>query len=255
MPIIGPQHDIPAPDAGTDAQVMAWVLDTYSMMVGYQALGVVTGKPIALGGSVGREEATGRGVMNVLRKFLATQNQTLENVRVAVQGFGNVGFHTAQLVDERGATVVAVSEKHGGIYNDKGIDLAAAGLYYRENGTLADFPDTDPIGNDELLACDCDVLIPAAMENTLDAKAAPHVKARVVVEGANGPHHARCRRHPPRQRRHRPPRHPRQRRRRHRQLFRMGAGPGKFLLGQETRGGRTAANHGKSIRCRERQGG
>jgi len=187
MPIIGPQHDIPAPDAGTDAQVMAWVLDTYSMMVGYQALGVVTGKPIALGGSVGREEATGRGVMNVLRKFLATQNKVLDNTRVAVQGFGNVGYHTARLVHERGANVVAISEKNGGIYNENGIDLIAAGAYYKQNGTLADFPDTDPIGNDELLACDCDVLIPAAMENTLDAKAAPHVKARVVVEGANGP--------------------------------------------------------------------
>jgi glutamate dehydrogenase (NAD(P)+) len=187
MPIIGPQHDIPAPDAGTDAQVMAWVLDTYSMMVGYQALGVVTGKPIALGGSVGREEATGRGVMNVLRKFLATQNKTLEGTRVAVQGFGNVGYHTARLVHERGATVVAISEKNGGIFNEDGIDLIAAGAYYKQNGTLADFPETDPMGNDELLACDCDVLIPAAMENTLDAKAAPHVKARVVVEGANGP--------------------------------------------------------------------
>ena len=187
IPIIGPQHDIPAPDAGTDGQVMAWVLDTYSMMTGHQALGVVTGKPIALGGSVGREEATGRGVMNILRKFLATQNKTLDNVRVAVQGFGNVGYHTAHLLDERGANVVAVSEKNGGIYNDKGIDLAAAGQYYRDNGTLVDFPDTDTIGNDEFLACDCDVLIPAAMENTLDASAAPHVKARVVVEGANGP--------------------------------------------------------------------
>src|ERR1700684_3563349 len=109
MPIIGPQHDIPAPDVGTDAQIMSWVLDTYSTMVGYQALGVVTGKPIALGGSVGREEATGRGVMNILRKFLATQNKTLENVRVAVQGFGNVGFHSARLLEERGATIVGIS--------------------------------------------------------------------------------------------------------------------------------------------------
>src|SRR5688572_8615925 len=105
LPIIGPQHDIPAPDVGTDAQVMAWVLDTYSMMVGYQALGVVTGKPVLLGGSVGREEATGRGIMNVLRKFLATQNKTFTDIRVAVQGFGNVGFHTARLLDERGATI------------------------------------------------------------------------------------------------------------------------------------------------------
>jgi glutamate dehydrogenase (NAD(P)+) len=187
MPVIGPHHDIPAPDVGTDGQVMAWILDTYSTMIGYQALGVVTGKPIALGGSVGREEATGRGVMNVLRKFLATQGKTLDGVRIAVQGFGNVGFHAARLLDDRGATVVAISEKNGGIYNDGGIDIDAAGKFYRENGTLAGVPDTDPIDNDELLAVDCDVLVPAAMENTLDARSAPHVKARVVVEAANGP--------------------------------------------------------------------
>jgi glutamate dehydrogenase (NAD(P)+) len=187
MPIIGPQHDIPAPDAGTDGQVMSWVLDTYSMMVGYQALGVVTGKPIALGGSVGREEATGRGVMNILRKFLATQNKTLDNVRVAVQGFGNVGFHAARLLDDRGATVIAISEKNGGIYCDKGIDINAAGLYYKENGTLSDFPDTEALTNEELLTADCDVLVPAAMENTVDSDVAPHVKARIVVEAANGP--------------------------------------------------------------------
>src|SRR5436853_90745 len=124
MPVIGPQHDIPAPDAGTDAQVMAWVLDTYSMMVGHQTLGVVTGKPVTLGGSVGREEATGRGVMNILRKFLATQNKPLAGARVAVQGFGNVGFHTARLLEERGAVIIAVSAKEGGIYNDRGIDIA-----------------------------------------------------------------------------------------------------------------------------------
>jgi glutamate dehydrogenase (NAD(P)+) len=187
MPIIGPQHDIPAPDAGTDAQIMAWVLDTYSMMVGYQALGVVTGKPVSIGGSVGREEATGRGVMNVLRKFLATQNKTLADVRVAVQGFGNVGYHTARLLDTRGATVVAISEKAGGLYDETGIDIESAGLYYRENGTLKGFGGLDEISNEELLTCDCDVLIPAAMENTIDADVAPHIKAHTVVEGANGP--------------------------------------------------------------------
>jgi glutamate dehydrogenase (NAD(P)+) len=187
MPIIGPNHDIPAPDAGTDAQVMAWVLDTYSMMVGYQALGVVTGKPVSIGGSVGREEATGRGVMNVLRKFLATQSKQLSDVTVAVQGFGNVGFHTARLLDERGATVVAVTERASGIYDEKGIDVEAAGKYYRENGTLDNFPGADAISNEELLTCACDVLIPAAMENTIDAAVAPHVQAKIVVEGANGP--------------------------------------------------------------------
>jgi glutamate dehydrogenase/leucine dehydrogenase len=187
MPIIGPQIDIPAPDVGTDAQVMAWVLDTYSTMVGYQALGVVTGKPLSLGGSVGREEATGRGVMNVLRKFLSTQNKTIENHRVAVQGFGNVGYHAARLLDERGAKVIAVSERAGGIISDRGIDIAAAGLYYRENGTLKDFPNCEPLSNEELLTSDCDVLVPAAMENTLDADVAAGVKARIVVEAANGP--------------------------------------------------------------------
>ncbi|QOV87348.1 Glu/Leu/Phe/Val family dehydrogenase [Humisphaera borealis] len=187
LPIIGPHHDIPAPDAGTDAQVMAWFLDTYSMMVGYQALGVVTGKPVAIGGSVGREDATGRGVMNILRKFLATQNKTLADVKVAVQGFGNVGFHAARLLAERGATVVAVTERSSGIYDDTGIEVEAAHNYYRENGTLAGFADCDEISNEELLTCDCDVLVPAAMENTLTEDVAPHVRARVVVEGANGP--------------------------------------------------------------------
>jgi len=187
LPVIGPQHDIPAPDVGTDAQVMAWILDTYSMMVGYQALGVVTGKPVAVGGSVGREEATGRGVMNILRKFLATKNKQFTDVRVAIQGFGNVGYHAARLLDERGATVIAVSEKNGGIYEDSGIDIEAAGLYYRENGTLEDFPSADPISNEELLTCSCDVLIPAAMESTVDERIAPDIEATVVCEAANGP--------------------------------------------------------------------
>ena len=187
MPLIGPEKDIPAPDAGTDAQVMSWVLDTYSMMVGYQVLGVVTGKPVHLGGSVGREEATGRGVMNVLRKFLDTQNKTLDQVRVAVQGFGNVGFHAARLLAERGAVVIAIGEKSSGIYNGKGIDVEELGRYYREHKTLTDFPTGESISADELLACDCDVLIPAAMENTLNADNAASIQAHTVVEGANGP--------------------------------------------------------------------
>jgi glutamate dehydrogenase (NAD(P)+) len=187
LPIIGPQHDIPAPDAGTDAQIMAWFLDTYSMMVGYQALGVVTGKPVALGGSVGREEATGRGVMNILRKFLATQSKQLTDIRVAVQGFGNVGYHAAKLIDERGGTVVGISEKAGGVYDETGIDIDAAGAYYKQNGTLKDFPGGDWLTNDELITCDCDVLIPAAMENTVTEELAPHIRARIIVEGANGP--------------------------------------------------------------------
>lgn len=187
MPVIGPDEDIPAPDAGTDAQVMSWMFDTYSMMVGHQTLGIVTGKPVALGGSVGREEATGRGVMNILRKFLSTQNKELKDCKIVVQGFGNVGFHTARLLDELGATVVAISEKAGGIFNANGIDVEAAGLYYRENGTLSDFPDSDDLTNEELLTCQCDVLIPAAMENTVTEDIAPSIQARTIVEGANGP--------------------------------------------------------------------
>jgi glutamate dehydrogenase (NAD(P)+) len=187
MPIIGPEDDIPAPDAGTDAQVMAWLLDTYSMMVGHQELGVVTGKPVAIGGSVGREDATGRGVMNVLRKFLATQHKTLDNVRVAVQGFGNVGYHTARLLNERGATIIAISGKEGGVFDENGVDIDAAGRYYRENGVLTDFSGGDAITNEELLTCECDVLIPAAMESTVDETVAPHIKAPIVVEAANGP--------------------------------------------------------------------
>jgi glutamate dehydrogenase (NAD(P)+) len=187
MPIIGPVQDIPAPDAGTDAQVMSWVLDTYSMMVGHQELGVVTGKPVALGGSVGREEATGRGVMNVLRKFLATQNKTLSGARIAVQGFGNVGFHAARLLHERGATIIAISDKFGGYFDETGIDVDAAGQYYKQNGQLTDFRGGDAMSNEELLTCECDVLVPAAMENTVDEKVAPHIRARVVCEAANGP--------------------------------------------------------------------
>jgi len=187
MPLIGPGQDIPAPDAGTDAQIMSWVLDTYSMMVGHQELAVVTGKPVSLGGAVGREEATGRGVMNVLRKFLKTQNKSLADIKIAVQGFGNVGFHAARLLDERDATVIAVSAKEGGIYNSGGIDIDEAGRYYRENGVLADFPGGEVITNEELLTCECDVLIPAAMENTVDESIAPHIAAHIVVEAANGP--------------------------------------------------------------------
>jgi glutamate dehydrogenase (NAD(P)+) len=187
LPIIGPNSDIPAPDLGTDAQVMSWVLDTYSMMVGHQELGIVTGKPVAIGGSVGREEATGRGVMNVLRKFLATQNKTIEKTRVAIQGFGNVGSNTARMLHERGAIIVAISAKEGGLYDEGGLDIPAAVAYYKEHGVLTGYHDAEAITNDELLTCDCDVLIPAAMESTLNEHNAAQIKAHTVVEAANGP--------------------------------------------------------------------
>jgi glutamate dehydrogenase (NAD(P)+) len=187
MPVIGPNEDIPAPDAGTDAQVMAWLLDTYSMMVGHQELGVVTGKPVSIGGSVGREEATGRGVMYTLRKYLATKNRNLPDVRIAIQGFGNVGYHSARLLAERGAKIVAISDKYSGLYNKNGVDIEAAGTWYKENMQLTGFKGGDVLENTELLQVDCDVLIPAAMENTIDGEVASRIKARTIVEGANGP--------------------------------------------------------------------
>ncbi len=187
LPIIGPEVDIPAPDAGTDSQVMAWLLDTYSMMVGHQELGVVTGKPVSLGGSVGREEATGRGVMYVLRKFFQTSGKSLQGARIAIQGFGNVGYHAARLLDELGANIIAVSDRFTGIYNDKGIDVEAAGRFVKETGKLVDCPEGDAMTNEELLTCNCDVLIPAAMENTITAEVAPEIRAQTMVEAANGP--------------------------------------------------------------------
>ena len=186
--IIGPEIDIPAPDLGTDAQAMAWLADTFSMIKGYQVLGVVTGKPVSLGGSVGREEATGRGVMNVLRRYLKTvKNKPLDGHRVSVQGFGQVGFHAARLLAERGCTIVAVSDVYGGIYNANGIDIAAAGEYYRKNRQLSGFPEADAITNEEVLTVDCDVLVPAAVENTINSHVAPKIKAKIIAEGANGP--------------------------------------------------------------------
>jgi glutamate dehydrogenase (NAD(P)+) len=187
MCIIGPDEDIPAPDAGTDSQVMAWLLDTYSMMVGHQALGVVTGKPVAIGGSLGREEATGRGLMNVLRRYLRTNNKTLEGLKVVVQGFGNVGSHAANLLAERGCTIIGISDKFGGIVNRRGIDIKAAMAHYRETQQLVGFKGGDTVTNEELLTQECDVLAPCAMENTLNSAIAPKIRAKIIAEGANGP--------------------------------------------------------------------
>ena len=186
--VIGPETDIPAPDLGTDAQAMAWMVDTFSSIKGHQVLGVVTGKPVSIGGSVGREEATGRGVMNVLRRYLqVVENRTLDGLRVAVQGFGQVGSFAARLLHERGCKVVAISDKFVGIHNKNGVDLAAATEYYRVNNQLVDFPGGDTITNEELLGVDCDILVPAAVENTVNAAVADKIKARIIAEGANGP--------------------------------------------------------------------
>jgi glutamate dehydrogenase (NAD(P)+) len=185
--IIGPTIDIPAPDVGTNAQTMAWIMDTYSQKVGYSVPGVVTGKPIEIGGSLGRVSATGLGSIYVLRALCEKLGKSLEGLKVAIQGFGNVGSHAALAAFERGAKVVAVSDVGGGIYNSQGFDVPALIKYYNEAKTLKGFKGADAITNDELLCVDCDALIPAALECVLTEKNADKVKAKMIIEGANGP--------------------------------------------------------------------
>ncbi len=185
--LIGPTVDIPAPDVGTSPRVMAWVMDTFSMKKGYVEPGVVTGKPIALGGSKGRVEATGRGLLFVTRETLRMQGRELADSTVAVQGFGNVGSNAAKLLHEAGARVVAASDVHGAIRNPKGIDVPKLIAYQRETGHLYDFPGTRTISNDELLRQPVDVLLPAALEGQIRGDNAAEIQAKVIVEGANGP--------------------------------------------------------------------
>ena len=184
---IGPEKDIPAPDVGTNSQTMAWIFDTYSMNKGHSVLGVVTGKPLTIGGSLGREEATARGGVFCLESALEKRGQRMEGLRVAVQGFGNVGAYFAKFIAEQGATVVAVSDSSGGIYNAGGVDIAAAVAHKRGGGSLPELKGGERITNDELIAVDCDVLAPCALEQVVTGDNADSVKAKVVVEGANGP--------------------------------------------------------------------
>lgn len=185
--ILGPETDIPAPDVGTDAQVMAWIVDEYSNIVRVPSFGVITGKPLAVGGCVGRKEATGRGCFFMTREASKVLNIPFENARIAIQGFGNVGSNAAILFAEIGSPVVAVSDVSGGIYNKDGIDIYKLLQHVEETGFVKGFPGVEEITNDELLAIDCDILIPAALENQLTGANADRVKARVVIEGANGP--------------------------------------------------------------------
>jgi glutamate dehydrogenase (NAD(P)+) len=184
---IGPEKDIPAPDVGTDPSVMAWIFDTYSMNKGHSVLGVVTGKPLNIGGSLGRLEATAHGALYCLREATKKQDRSLADMRVAVQGFGNVGSYLARFVSEDGATVVALSDSSGGVYNPNGIDVALALAHKQETGRLDGLKDAQSITNDELLLVDCDVLAPCALEQVITSVNADKVKASIVVEGANGP--------------------------------------------------------------------
>jgi glutamate dehydrogenase (NAD(P)+) len=184
---IGPEKDIPAPDVGTDAQVMAWIFDTYSMNVGHSVLGVVTGKPLAVGGSVGRDGATARGSLYCIRTALQKQGSRLHDTRVAIQGFGNVGSNLARLLSDEGVRVIAVSDSRGGIHNPYGLDVSGAIAYKAEYGVLEGFPGADAITNEELIEIDCDVLTPCALEQVITAENASRVRARMICEGANGP--------------------------------------------------------------------
>jgi len=187
MPIIGPERDIMAPDIGTDEQTMAWVMDTYSVNQGYTIPGVTTGKPLPVGGSLGRATATGRGVVHAAAAALADDGVDLSEVRAAVQGFGKVGSHAAHWLHEAGTRVVAVTDVDGGTRNDDGLDVAALLAHVATGAPVSTFEGGSAVSNDEIFGLDVDLLIPAAVEGVLDADTASSVKARWVVEGANGP--------------------------------------------------------------------
>jgi glutamate dehydrogenase (NAD(P)+) len=185
--LIGPERDIPAPDVNTNPQVMAWMMDTYSMHAGYTVPGIVTGKPLSLGGSEGRHEATGRGVIFCVTEAARRIGLSMDGARIAVQGFGNVGGTAARFAAEQGARLVGVSDARGGVQNQRGLDVGRLLAWYQEHGTVAGFPGGDAVNNRQLLAMECDVLIPAALESQLTGENAGDVRARIVAEGANGP--------------------------------------------------------------------
>jgi glutamate dehydrogenase (NAD(P)+) len=185
--LIGPERDIPAPDVNTNAQVMAWMMDTYSMHQGHTVPGVVTGKPISLGGSEGRNEATARGTVFCIVEAARHLAMDLKKARVAIQGFGNAGSIAAKLISEEGATVVAVSDSTGGIHNPAGLDVGRVINWKKEHGTVQGFPGSKDISNSEVLEVDCDILIPAALENQITSRNAGKIKAKVIAEAANGP--------------------------------------------------------------------
>jgi glutamate dehydrogenase (NAD(P)+) len=184
---IGPEKDIPAPDVGTDASVMAWIFDTYSMNKGHSVLGVVTGKPLSIGGSLGREEATARSALYCIRDAAAKQDRSVAGMRVAVQGFGQVGSYLALFLHQEGAIVTAISDTTAALYNAKGVDVPAAFAHKREFRTLAGLRDAETITNEELLVLDVDVLAPCALEQVINGDNADRVRASIVCEGANGP--------------------------------------------------------------------
>jgi glutamate dehydrogenase (NAD(P)+) len=184
---IGPEKDIPAPDVGTDAATMAWIFDTFSMNQGHSVLGVVTGKPLAIGGSLGRDGAAARSALYCIQEALPKLGRDFDGLTVAVQGFGKVGAQLARLLVASDATVVAVSDSTTGLHNPAGLDVEAVQLWKQEHGTLKGFREADELTNEELLELDCDVLAPCALEQAINAENADRVRAKVICEGANGP--------------------------------------------------------------------
>jgi glutamate dehydrogenase (NAD(P)+) len=187
MPLIGPEQDIPAPDVYTDSQTMAWMMDTYSMTKGFSNLGVVTGKPVSIGGSAGRMDATARGCFVVVEEACKVKKMSVRGSSVAIQGFGNTGSQIARLFAEKKARVVAISDSRGGVFNSRGIDPLKAMRYKERSGTVVGMPGTSRISNDDLLTMKCDILIPAALENVITLNNADQIKAKIVCEAANGP--------------------------------------------------------------------
>jgi glutamate dehydrogenase (NAD(P)+) len=185
--IIGPNEDIPAPDMGTDGRIMAWIMDTISMHRGHTTAGVVTGKPVSVGGTLGREAATGRGLLYVIQELARDENLALEGATVAVQGFGNVGSVVAHLLQQAGAKIVAVSDQYGGLYNGQGLRIESLLSYQKDQAPLETAPGGDNISNEDLLELPVDILVPAALEGQITTANAGDIKARFVVEGANGP--------------------------------------------------------------------
>jgi len=185
--VIGPEQDVPAPDVYTNAQVMAWILDTYSLMKGHAVPAVVTGKPVALGGSLGRDTATGRGAAFCTREAAKVKGIPLKGATIAVQGYGNAGSNYASIMQEMGAKLVAASDSQGGVYNKSGLDAKAVLAFKEKSGTVVGFPGAEAVSNEEVLQTECDVLCPAALENSITKDVAKGVRAKIVTECANGP--------------------------------------------------------------------
>ena len=246
--LIGPERDIPAPDVNTNAQTMAWIMDTYSMHMGYTVPGVVTGKPISLGGSEGRNEATARGTVFCIVEAARHLKMDLKKATVVVQGFGNAGSIAAQLMEKEGSKVLAVSDSTGGIYNPDGLDISRVVAWKAEHGTVAGFPGAQSKTNPELLEIECDVLIPAALENQITSAQRREHPRQDRGRGRQRPHDARGGRHPLPPRHLPDPGHPVQRRRRHRLLLRVGPGPEPRPLERGGRQRQAARDHDQGFR-------